>query len=103
MLEEALSDKYRTSSVQTVDEALACLNSDGFNLILLDKVLPDGKGEDVADLAYRHGIPVIVMSGYPDEIKPLEESVPLRLVNPFGVNALLGAVKAALASEIQIT
>jgi DNA-binding response OmpR family regulator len=97
-LEETLSDTYRTSRVQTGGEACACLSSSHIDLIVLDRTLPDGKGEDVIALANRIGVPIIAMSGYPDEIRNLELSGQPHLIKPFGVATLLARIESVLAT-----
>src|SRR2546426_479919 len=98
VLEEALTEVYRTSRARTEREACGCLNSSRIDLIVLDRTLPDGKGEDVITLANRIGVPIIAMSGHPDEIRNLERSGKPHLIKPFGVATLLSGIESVLAT-----
>ena len=98
VLEEALTDIYRTSRATTEREACTCLNSSRIDLVVLDRGLPDGRGENVIALADRIGVPIIAMSGYPDEIRNLEESGRSHLIKPFGVTAFLAKIESVLNS-----
>lgn len=95
VLEAILIDEYQTSTARTVSDALACLNCQHIDLILLDTVLPDGKGESIAIFADNCRIPVISVSGYPDEIGSQRP----HLTKPFKSDALLDAVKEALSER----
>jgi two-component system, OmpR family, KDP operon response regulator KdpE len=98
VLEETLTEIYRTSRARTESEACACLDLAPIDLIILDRGLPDGRGENVIALADRIGVPIISMSGYPDEITNLERSGKSHLIKPFGVATLLASIEAALAT-----
>jgi two-component system, OmpR family, KDP operon response regulator KdpE len=98
VLEEALTEIYRTSRARTESEACKYLKCSRIDLIVLDRGLPDGRGENVIALADRIGVPIISMSGYPDEIRNLEESGRPHLIKPFGVTALLARVASVLNS-----
>jgi DNA-binding response OmpR family regulator len=98
-LDEALVDYYRTSRAQTGSQGCACLSSSHIDLVVLDRTLPDGKGDDVIALADRIGIPIIPMSGHPDDIRNLERSDRPHLIKPFGIDALLSKVESVLNGE----
>jgi two-component system, OmpR family, KDP operon response regulator KdpE len=98
VLEEALTEIYHTSRARTESEACNFLKCFRIDLIVLDRGLPDGRGENVIALADRIGVPIISMSGYPDEIRNLEESGRPHLIKPFGVTALLARVASVLNS-----
>jgi DNA-binding response OmpR family regulator len=98
VLAEALTEIYRTSRARTEREACACLNSSRIGLIVLDRGLPDGRGENLIAMAERIGVPIVAMSGYPDEIRNLEESGRPHLIKPFGVTAFLARIELVLNS-----
>ena len=54
--------------VGTVKEALNALEKQHFDLLFLDLKLPDGKADDVYDLAKELDpeLPIVVITGYPD-------------------------------------
>src|SRR4051812_23996204 len=74
ILQTSLESTYRVSSANTVGEALAFLMTTHVDLAIVDGILSDGRGADVAAFATEIGVPVIVMSGYPQEMIGLEQS-----------------------------
>ena len=46
----------------------------------------------------RIGVPIIAMSGHPDEIRNLERSGKPHLIKPFGVATLLSGIESVLAT-----
>jgi DNA-binding NtrC family response regulator len=70
----SLELEYRVSSVNTVGAALAYLRTSHVDVALIDKILPDGRGTEVACCADGFGTAVIEMSGYPQEMDHLEHS-----------------------------
>jgi DNA-binding response OmpR family regulator len=96
VLEETLEQEYRVSSATTVGQALALLQSAHVDVVLVDSVLPDGSGAEVARVAETLGATVIGMSGYPDDMDNQQRSQRLYLCKPFGPGALLSAVESAL-------
>ena len=66
------------------------------DVVLVDSILPDGRGYEVARSAARVGTAVISMSGYPEEMAGLELSEQHHLCKPFGVKLLLTTVEHAL-------
>jgi DNA-binding response OmpR family regulator len=96
VLVASLESDYRVSSVSTVGTAIAFLRTSHVDVVLVDAVLPDGWGTEVARLASDLGVAVIEMSGYPHVMDDLERSERLHLLKPFGVWALLSAIGNAL-------
>ncbi len=92
----SLESEYRLSSVNTVVAALALLRTSHVDLVLVDTVLPDGRGTEVARLAIDLGAAVVEMSGYPQEMQDVERSERLFLRKPFGVEALLSTIRNAI-------
>ena len=97
----SLESDYHVSSVNTVAAALAFLRTSRVDVALIDKILPDGQGTEVACLAGNIGAAVIEMSGYPQEMDRLEHSVHLHLLKPFGIQALLSTIENALHSATE--
>jgi len=102
VLQGTLEAKYRVSSANTVREALAFLWTSHVDAVLLDCVLPDGRGAEVARVARAHGAVVIEMSGYPEVMDDLERSYRPHLCKPFGPEALLSALESALNPTIRM-
>ena len=97
----SLESDYHVSSVNTVRAALAFLRTSHVDVALIDKILPDGRGTDVACLASNIGAVVIEMSGYPQEMDHLEHSAHLHLLKPFGIQALLSTIENALLNATE--
>ncbi len=96
VLQGTLELEYRVSSASTVGEALAFLRTAHVDVVLVDRVLPDGFGAEVARVAETCGAAVIEMSGYPQDMDDLQRSQRLYLCKPFGPSALLSAIENVL-------
>jgi len=99
VLQTTLEEHYRVSCAHTIGQALGFLRTGHFSAVLLDCVLPDGRGDHVADFAETNGTPVIEMSGYPSEISGLHEGHRPHLQKPFGAALLLSTIDMVLADE----
>lgn len=96
VLQTMLETLYHVSSAPTVAEAQAILRTSHIDVALIDSVLPDGRGADVAVLAYNVGAAVIEMTGDPQEHIGLVASGRPHLFKPFRANVLLATVGDAL-------
>jgi DNA-binding NtrC family response regulator len=96
VLQGTLEVEYRVSSASTVREALASLRTRKVDVVLLDSILPDGRGAEVACVAEMQGAAVIEMSGYPQAMADLERSGRPHLCKPFGPELLLSTITKAL-------
>jgi signal transduction histidine kinase len=73
LLEATLQDagvhRFRLTHVERLDEALAALGGDDFDVVLLDLHLPDSQGLDTLAAFKRDqpGVPVMVLTGLDDE------------------------------------
>ena len=99
VLQGALELEYRVSSASTAGQALAFLRTSHVDVVLVDSVLPDGRGAEVARVAETFGAAVIAMSGYPQDMDDLQRSQRLYLCKPFGPGALLSAIESALRNN----
>jgi DNA-binding response OmpR family regulator len=89
-----LSEGNSVRCATTVEEACAFLRTSVVDLVLLDSVLPDGRGDDVMGLAEKFGVSVITMSGYPrDQSSGSKHG---HLSKPFSVDTMLSEVQAVL-------
>lgn len=93
-----LEEEYHVSCVGTVGEALAFLRTANVNAVLVDSVLPDGRGCQIAEFAETSGAAVIEMSGYPAEMTGMANSRHRHLYKPFGRALLISAISEALAN-----
>jgi DNA-binding NtrC family response regulator len=91
-----LEEWYRVSSAGTVEEANAILRTSHVDVALIDNVLPDGRGGEVAAFAQEAGAAVVKMTGYSQESIGVDTSEHPHLFKPFRLNALLAAVGSAL-------
>jgi two-component system, OmpR family, catabolic regulation response regulator CreB len=96
VLQGTLELDYRVSSANTVGQGLAFLRTAHVDVVLVDSVLPDGRGAEVARVAETFGAAVIEMSGYPQDIDDPQRAQRLYLCKPFGPSMLLSAIENAL-------
>ena len=96
VLHGILESKYRVSSAYTIREALAFLRTSHVDVVLLDSILPDGRGIEVSSVAEANGAVVIEMSGYPQEMYDLQRSNRIFLCKPFGPEVVLSTIENAI-------
>ena len=96
VLQTMLETEYRVSSACTVEEAHAILRRSHIDVALIDSVLPDGRGADLAVFAGKLGAAVIEMTGDPQEHIGLVASGRQHLFKPFVANVLLATIGDAL-------
>jgi CheY-like chemotaxis protein len=89
-------------TVQTAAEALSCVLEFRPRLIVLDLVLPDGRGDGVArklrDDPDHNTIPIIMISGRVEDLRDIARECPnvvATLAKPFTPNQLIETVRAA--------
>jgi DNA-binding NtrC family response regulator len=101
LLDEALSGHYRVTAVGSVHAATPHLAKDGdagLHVILLDCSLPAETSMELARAADRLGIPVVLMSGYPDvHLWPDADGRPF-LAKPFTPTQALALLATVLAT-----
>jgi DNA-binding response OmpR family regulator len=98
VLQDTLRGEYRTICAATAEEARVALQSSEVDLVVVDSVLPDGNGDEIAALAETLGVSIIVMSGYPQDWD--ESSRHPYLMKPFRVEELLRKVRSALRDRL---
>jgi len=96
VLQTTLEDEYHVSCATTLGEARAFLQSAHLDAVLVDYILPDGRGDEIIELAEALGTPVVEMSGYPAEMVGLEQRGHPHLQKPFGAVALLSLMESVL-------
>lgn len=90
---------YQCRTVQDGLEALNIIESDPFDLILLDIMLPGADGYDIMEYIRPMGIPVIFITAkheVRDRVKGLKLGADDYLVKPFDVVELVARVEAVL-------
>jgi two-component system KDP operon response regulator KdpE len=91
---------YDVSTAETAEAALTSLAVDPPDAVILDLVLPDGRGTDIArELRTWSAIPVIILSVVGDEsekVAALDAGADDYVTKPFGIDELLARLRAAL-------
>jgi two-component system KDP operon response regulator KdpE len=91
---------YEVETAETAEQALAVLATKPPDAVVLDLVLPDGKGTDVCrELRKWSTAPVIVLSVVGDEaekVAALDAGADDYVTKPFGIEELLARLRAAL-------
>jgi PAS domain S-box-containing protein len=89
---------YRVTSVASADEALARLADGGIDLVLTDIVMPGVNGIELARRinAARPGLPVLLATGYSDDVLKGAAAEFRVIAKPYGPVELAEAIAAAL-------
>ena len=99
---------FSVSGAASISEAKLILNSDFFNLILLDLMLPDGSGLDLCKSiksdSKTESTPIIILTAKDDEVDRVvgfELGADDYVTKPFSVRELILRVKAVLKRGIK--
>ncbi|MES1247232.1 MAG: response regulator transcription factor [Actinomycetota bacterium] len=91
---------YEVETAETVEAALTAAAVNPPDAVILDLVLPDGRGIDVArELRTWSNVPVIMLSVVGDErekVEALDAGADDYVTKPFGIDELLARLRAAL-------
>ena len=92
---------FPTDHVTTLGDAAACVEMTAFDLVLLDRRLPDGDGVALIPTLrrWRPGVPIIVLTALdavPDRVSGLDAGADDYLAKPFEMDELLARIRAAL-------
>ena len=91
---------YEVDTAETAEAALTALALNPPDAVILDLVLPDGRGTDVArELRTWSNAPVILLSVVGDEsekVAALDAGADDYVTKPFGIDELLARLRAAL-------
>lgn len=94
------NEGYTVKLAKTVSDAMNIINSEKFNLYILDLTLPDGSGYDVCKRIKEIGdLPVIFLTAYDDEVNVVmgfELGADDYIAKPFRVKELLVRIKSVL-------
>jgi two-component system KDP operon response regulator KdpE len=95
---------YDVATATTAADALAAAAAHPPEAVILDLVLPDGRGTDVArELRTWTDVPVIVLSAVGEEqekVAALDAGADDYVTKPFGVDELLARLRAALRRAV---
>jgi two-component system KDP operon response regulator KdpE len=91
---------YEVDTAETAEQALTQLAVSPPDAVILDLVLPDGRGTDIArELRTWSNVPVIILSVIGDEsekVAALDAGADDYVTKPFGIDELLARLRAAL-------
>ena len=88
--------KYEVDAVATVKAALPLFESNYYNLLLADLMLPDGTGIRVAAEAQRRGTPTIILTAYGHRFRKADLARFDLMLKPVRPDELLDAVAKVL-------
>lgn len=91
---DALNGVYDTSRAETAAAAMECLRAGGVDVMLLDCTLPGGLDPGLVPMADDSGVPVILMSGYPDMLERVPGTERPCIQKPFRLSALLATIES---------
>lgn len=96
-IENALLESWPVMVADCSEDAVQALRAGPFAAVLLDCLLPGGKAADVLAEADRHQVPVILMSGAPEQIEALAGGRRPFLSKPFTIQDLMETVRSLLS------
>jgi two-component system KDP operon response regulator KdpE len=96
---------YAVEAAETKEQALALLASRPPDAMVLDLVLPDGRGVEVCEEVRRWSrLPIVVLSAVGDErekVRALDAGADDYITKPFGTDELLARLRAVLRRSAQ--
>lgn len=95
-LANALDDAYSAAVANTTAAALLHLQQIPFAAVLLDCLLPQGNTAEIIASAEARGIPVILMSGDPEQIATFSAHGYPFLAKPFSIESLQETLREVL-------
>ena len=87
---------YRVSCSANGDEALLLLEDELPDVMVIDVLLPDMPGLELAAHAFRRGIPLVLMTGEPGMAATLRDLEWPHLEKPFRLERLLEEIRGAI-------
>jgi DNA-binding response OmpR family regulator len=98
---------FQVTTAGTIAEAMGEVNRRGYDLILLDLILPDGDGIDVCSrIRERHRMPIVILSTrrqLEDRVIGLETGADDYIVKPFEPAEMIARVRAQLRRAQQLS
>jgi two-component system phosphate regulon response regulator OmpR len=91
MLTAALEDggRHRVTCAESLAEARARIAADPPDTVVLDVILPDGSGLDLARELARAGVPVLLIAGHPETMDEAQARGLPVVTKPFRVREFL--------------
>jgi twitching motility two-component system response regulator PilG len=94
LISDALSDTYEVVCAETVPDAVEHLLGSDIDLVLLDCVLPGGTMWQVVLESDRLGVPVVLMTGDPGQMKEVAGGPRPHILKPFSIAELIDVIDA---------
>jgi DNA-binding response OmpR family regulator len=94
---DALDATYEVLCAETVQDALDQLLANAVELVLLDCVLPGGTIWQVLLEADRQQVPVVLMTGDPEQMREVAGGPRPYVLKPFSIAELLHAIATGIA------
>ena len=93
-------EDYSVETAYTIKEAVGKIKNDGFELVILDLILPDGNGLSLCRTIRKHSqVPIIIVSEKKEDsskIRALENGADDDITKPFNILELKARIKAIL-------
>ncbi|HKW54277.1 MAG TPA: response regulator [Stellaceae bacterium] len=91
----------RVTCASSVDEAVAVLRQDRPDAAIIDAILPQSSGLQLASQILDLGVPVLIVTGEPATRERLESIGCPYLAKPFPINVLVAETNALLDEAVQ--
>ena len=93
-------DNYNVETAYTIKEAIEKIKKEGFELVILDLILPDGNGLSLCKTIRRHSqVPIVIVTEKKEDtskIRALEYGADDYITKPFNILELKARIKAIL-------
>ncbi|NMA86896.1 MAG: response regulator transcription factor [Tissierellia bacterium] len=93
-------EDYEVETAYTIKEAIEKIKNEGFELVILDLILPDGNGLSLCKTIRKHSqVPIIIVSERKEDsskIRALEYGADDYITKPFNILELKARIKAIL-------
>jgi DNA-binding response OmpR family regulator len=101
LITQALAGSHEVLSAHNVVDAVELLLRAAIDLVLLDCVLPGGSNWQVVLEADRQNVPVILMTGDPEQMKEVAGGSRPFLLKPFSFEDLHGVIERTLGPAVE--
>jgi two-component system, OmpR family, response regulator len=91
----------RVTRASSVGDAVALLQRDPPDAAIIDAILPQLSGLQLASQFLDHGVPVLIVTGEPATREKLEDIGCPHLAKPFPINVLVAETSALLDEAVQ--